>query len=79
MEEDEERNLDYTLALRKLPPTITVEIPSKVTCRLLFIGPKSDNWLDLSLRNDNDDDIADSEEGAFESSVTTYSLATASQ
>jgi len=29
MEEDEERNLDYTQALRKLPPTITVEIPSK--------------------------------------------------
>ena len=34
VEEDEERNLDYPLALRKLPPTITVEIPSKVICRL---------------------------------------------
>jgi len=29
VEEDEERNLDYPLALRKLPPSITVEIPSK--------------------------------------------------
>ena len=32
--EDEERNMDYPLALRKLPPTITVEIPSKVICTL---------------------------------------------
>ena len=34
VEEDEERNLDYPLALRKLPPTITVEIPSKVIYKL---------------------------------------------